>query len=395
MLVASNPLIKVIPGLMIWTLISFGITLYVLKRYAFGPIQKLIDDRRERIRQSVEEADHAREEARRLLEEHRALIGQARSEAEAILGEARRIADAQRERMRAETEEDRQRRLEETGRQDRTGDPAGTSRDPPRKVAISPLAAEKITRKTPTSDDAERRLIDEVLAEDRFLRIREPLIALAHRVMFSALYQAAQGKDSLAVVREEFADLVHSLAEVPELDRLLADREIDTTVKVDVVQKVLAASNPLPASKPAAPAEKGRAGETSTSRRVRSARSAEERVLSVEVTTAKELSDRDFERILADIERKSGRKVQASRSVEPELIGGIAVACWYRRERARPVRPPAPGTRCRTMSTYPERQAPLPVGGRFPQRRPNDPRVLPCLAQGSRSPESRRQGVTR
>ena len=44
---------------MIWTLISFGITFFVLKRYAFGPIQKLIDDRRERIRESVEEADRA------------------------------------------------------------------------------------------------------------------------------------------------------------------------------------------------------------------------------------------------------------------------------------------------------------------------------------------------
>ena len=52
-MLAANPLIKVIPGLMIWTLVSFAITLYVLKRYAFGPIQKLIDERRERIRQSV------------------------------------------------------------------------------------------------------------------------------------------------------------------------------------------------------------------------------------------------------------------------------------------------------------------------------------------------------
>src|SRR6195952_4461176 len=116
MLVAANPLIKVIPGLMIWTLVSFGITLIVLKRYAFGPIQKLIDDRRERIRSSIEEADRAREEARSLLEEHRALIGQAKTEAESILAETRKVADSQRERMREETEEDRQRRLEETQR---------------------------------------------------------------------------------------------------------------------------------------------------------------------------------------------------------------------------------------------------------------------------------------
>ena len=90
----DNPLIKVVPGLMIWTLICFAITFFVLKRYAFGPIQKAIDSRRERIRQSIEEADRARDEARRLLEEHRALLGQARGQAEEILSEARRVADA-------------------------------------------------------------------------------------------------------------------------------------------------------------------------------------------------------------------------------------------------------------------------------------------------------------
>jgi F-type H+-transporting ATPase subunit b len=165
--VASNPLIQVIPGLMIWTLVSFAITLFVLKRYAFGPIQKLIDDRRERIRQSVEEADRAREEARSLLEEHRALIGQARGEAESILTEARKIADAQRERMREETEEDRQRRLEETGRQIEQATQQALAEIRREVANLSLLAAEKITRKTLTSED-ERRLIDEALAEIDF-----------------------------------------------------------------------------------------------------------------------------------------------------------------------------------------------------------------------------------
>src|SRR2546421_6970697 len=104
---AANPLISVTPGLMIWTIVCFLITLFVLKRYAFGPIQKMIDDRRERIRQSIEEAEHARAEARRLLEEHRSLIGQARGEAEQILAEARRVADAQRHRGKGEADADR------------------------------------------------------------------------------------------------------------------------------------------------------------------------------------------------------------------------------------------------------------------------------------------------
>ena len=57
MLLGANALIQVVPGLMVWTLVAFAITLVVLKRYAFGPVQKIIDDRRDRIRQSIDEAD--------------------------------------------------------------------------------------------------------------------------------------------------------------------------------------------------------------------------------------------------------------------------------------------------------------------------------------------------
>jgi F-type H+-transporting ATPase subunit b len=170
MLVAANPLIQVIPGLMIWTIISFAITLWILKRYAFGPVQKLIDDRRDRIRQSIEEADRAREEARSLLEEHRALIAQAKGQAEDILGEARKVANAQRERVRGELEEDRQRRLEETQRQidQATAQALGEIR---REVgALAALAAEKITRKTLTDAD-QKRLIDEALSEIDFSQL--------------------------------------------------------------------------------------------------------------------------------------------------------------------------------------------------------------------------------
>jgi F-type H+-transporting ATPase subunit b len=170
MLVGANPLIEVIPGLMIWTIVAFGVTLWVLKRYAFGPVQKLIDDRRDRIRESIDEADRAREEARSLLEEHRALIGQAKSQAEEILAEARKVADVQRERLRGEIEEDRQRRLDETQRQidQATTQALGEIR---REVAsLSLLAAEKITRKTLTDAD-QKRLVDEALSEIDFSQL--------------------------------------------------------------------------------------------------------------------------------------------------------------------------------------------------------------------------------
>jgi F-type H+-transporting ATPase subunit b len=163
-LLASNALIKVTPGLMIWTIVAFLITLWVLKRYAFGPIQKTIDERRERIQRSIQEAEDARAEARRLLEEHRSLIGQARGQAEQILTEARKVAEAQRARVREETEADRQRRLEETRRQieAETGRALEQIRNEVAELTL--VAAMKVTGKV-LEDPDHRRLIDDAIKE--------------------------------------------------------------------------------------------------------------------------------------------------------------------------------------------------------------------------------------
>src|SRR4051794_18964581 len=166
-LLASNALIQVTPGLMVWTIVAFLITLFVLRRYAFGPVQKMIDTRREKIRQSIEEADRARDEAHELLAEHKRLIGQAKSEAEEILADARRVADSQRERVREETEADRQRRLEETRRQIEQATQQALGEIRAEVGRLSLLAAEKITRKSLTEAD-QQRLIDEALAEIDF-----------------------------------------------------------------------------------------------------------------------------------------------------------------------------------------------------------------------------------
>ncbi|MDX6486290.1 MAG: F-type H+-transporting ATPase subunit b [Gaiellaceae bacterium] len=163
-LLASNPLIKVTPGLMIWTIVSFLITLFVLKRYAFGPIQKMIDERRERIRQSIEEADKAREEARKLLEEHRSLIAGARADAEQILAEARRVGESQRERVREEIEVDRQRRLEETRKQIEAETQRALVQIRAEVAELTLIAAEKVTGKALDQAD-QRRLIEEAISE--------------------------------------------------------------------------------------------------------------------------------------------------------------------------------------------------------------------------------------
>ena len=163
-MLAVSPLIDPAPGLMIWTIVCFGITFFVLRKYAFGPVQKMIDERRDRIRKSIEEADHARAEARRLLEEHKQLRAQARGEAEEILSEARRVGDALRERVREETDADRQRRLEETKREIQA-ETVRALEQIRSEVAILALdAAERVTRRSLDEKD-QRKLIDDAIGE--------------------------------------------------------------------------------------------------------------------------------------------------------------------------------------------------------------------------------------
>jgi F-type H+-transporting ATPase subunit b len=162
--IVANALIEPIPGLMIWTLICFFVTFYVLKRFAFGPIQKIIDERRQRIRDSIEEAERTRAEARQLLEEHRELRARSRGEAEEILAEARRVADAMNTRAREETEADRQRRLDETRRQIEAETERALEQIRNAVAELALVAAEKVTRKSLDRED-QRRLIEEAIGE--------------------------------------------------------------------------------------------------------------------------------------------------------------------------------------------------------------------------------------
>ena len=149
---------------MVWTLVTFALTFYVLRRFAFARIQQAIDERRDRIRAAVDEADRAREEARQLLEQHRQLIVDAKGDAAEILADARKVADAQIERVKEEAEAERERRLEETRRQI----DAETKRSlDVIRSEVADLTLEATARVTGKVLDAEdqRRLIDEAISE--------------------------------------------------------------------------------------------------------------------------------------------------------------------------------------------------------------------------------------
>lgn len=159
---SSNDLIKVVPGLMIWTLVAFGITFFVLRKYAFGPIQKTIDERRDRIRQAVEEADNARNEARDLLEQNRAILAQARNESADILAEARKVVDSQMARAKDDAEVERLRRLEDTRKQIEAETARSIDQIRAEVADLTVQATQRVVGKVLDADD-QRRLIEEAI----------------------------------------------------------------------------------------------------------------------------------------------------------------------------------------------------------------------------------------
>src|SRR4029453_1792042 len=171
-MIAANPLIEVRLGLMVWTIVCFGLAFLILRKYAFGAIQNAIDERRQRIRRSLEEAEKARDEARKLLEEHRALLGQARGQAEEILGEARKVAESMARRMKDETEADRQRRLEETRRQIEAETQRALQQIRAEVAELTLVATTKVTGKV-LEDDDHRRLIEDAVRDLDFSAFEE------------------------------------------------------------------------------------------------------------------------------------------------------------------------------------------------------------------------------
>jgi F-type H+-transporting ATPase subunit b len=154
-------------GLMIWTLLVFGITMYVLSKVAFPRIQEALDKRANAIRDSIEHAEKTRKEADQILEEYRGRLREAREQADDIVARARKAAET----TKAQAADDGREKREELLAAARRDIEAETRRSLDRirkEVAdLTVLTTEKVTRKSLTGDD-QKRLIDEALAEVDF-----------------------------------------------------------------------------------------------------------------------------------------------------------------------------------------------------------------------------------
>jgi F-type H+-transporting ATPase subunit b len=151
-------------GLMIWTLIVFTISLFILRKLVFPRIQDALDRRQRAIEEAIDAAEHTRVEADQLLAEYRERLTQAREQADEIVARARKAGEAAEAAALTEAKAKREEMLEQTKR-DIQAETRRAIQEIRNEVAdLTILATEKITRKTLDEDD-QRRLVEEALSE--------------------------------------------------------------------------------------------------------------------------------------------------------------------------------------------------------------------------------------
>jgi F-type H+-transporting ATPase subunit delta len=157
-------------------------------------------------------------------------------------------------------------------------------------------------------------------------------VAVAHRTYARALFEAAKDEGRLERVREQLTDFVAAVDEVDELRAVLESPELDSRAKAALLEQVLGDADELVRNFIRLLAEKGRAGELHEIAREFEALVAQDAgILEVELTTAVELSQSEFDELVARVGRASGRKVRASRAVDPDLVGGLVLQIGSRR----------------------------------------------------------------
>jgi F-type H+-transporting ATPase subunit delta len=151
-------------------------------------------------------------------------------------------------------------------------------------------------------------------------------VAVVARTYARALFASAKEQDRLDAVRQELDDFVTALREVPELGALLRNPQLDSRTKAEALDRILADADEVVRNFLRLVTEKGRGPQIEEiAREFDALYDAEQQILSVELTTAYELSDEDARGIVQQIESASGRSVEATRSVDPNLIGGIVL----------------------------------------------------------------------
>jgi F-type H+-transporting ATPase subunit b len=151
-------------GLMVWVLVVFFLSFFVLRKWVYPSIITALDARAKTIEDSIDAAQHTREAADQMLAEYQERLKDARGQADEIIARARKAADVHEHDAQEQARVNRERMLEQT-RRDIEAETRRAIQEIRREVAdLTVTATEKLTRKVLTEED-QRRLIDEAMAE--------------------------------------------------------------------------------------------------------------------------------------------------------------------------------------------------------------------------------------
>jgi F-type H+-transporting ATPase subunit b len=159
-------------GLMVWTLVVFGLTFWLLAKVAFPRITEALDKRQRAIEDSIDAADRTRREADALLAEYRERLTDARGQADDIVSRARRTAEASENEILADARTKREEMMAQTRRDIEQETRRAIQQIRAEVADLTVLATEKVTRKTLDTDD-QKRLVDQALAELDFASLAE------------------------------------------------------------------------------------------------------------------------------------------------------------------------------------------------------------------------------
>jgi len=151
-------------GLMIWTLLVFGISMYVLAKLAFPRIAEALDKRQRAIEESIETSERTRREADELLAEYRERLAEARGQADEIVARARKTGEAAENEIVGDARAKREEMMAQTRRDIEAETRRAILAIRAEVADLTVLATEKVARKSLTTED-QKRLVDEALSE--------------------------------------------------------------------------------------------------------------------------------------------------------------------------------------------------------------------------------------
>jgi F-type H+-transporting ATPase subunit b len=151
-------------GLMIWTLLVFGVSMWLLWRFAFPRISEALDRRQRAIEESIDTAERTRREADQLLAEYRERLAEAREQADEIVARARRTGESAEQEIIGDARARREELMEQTRREIEAETRRAIQQIRAEVADLTVLATEKVTRKALTDAD-QRRLVEEAVSE--------------------------------------------------------------------------------------------------------------------------------------------------------------------------------------------------------------------------------------